>query len=262
MKVPHTLSGGLLVRQDYSEAVRFMFFHTDDIQWPYATHGGTAFVVRSNGRYFGLVCKHALGDFKWSQLAITDAKFGTRTAGVKAFVYASNPEGGAIDGDMLDLGVIEFSEDVDASFFGDSAYILEEKTICTSEAGDQLEVNGALKDLSTIGDEVITPVFARFEFVDVGPLHADPVLREARGTIDADGISRLTGLSGSPVFNATQKRLAGIVVRGHISNGAAIIKYVDASDVLQLVSAAANQEKSTYYEKTVKYPVPPQNPSD
>lgn len=228
-------------------------FYTDEVDWPYATHGGTAFIVRSNGRYFGLVCKHTLGDFKWSQLAITDAKFGTKTAGVKAFVYASNPEGGAVDGDLLDLGVLEFSEDVDASFFADNAYILEESTICTSDPGDVLEVNGTLKDLSTIGDDEIAPVFARFGFVDTGPMPADPVLREAKGIIKGETINRLTGLSGAPVFNLTKKTLAEIVLRGHISNGAADIKYVDASDVLQLVSAAARQKKSTYYEKTVKY---------
>lgn len=136
----HRLANGKPVRQDYSAGIRFVMFHTDIPSWPYATHGGTAFIVTSKGRFFGLLCRHALADFHWSQLALTDEKVGKRTAGVRAFVRPTSPVGAAIDGDMLDLGVVEFSEDVDQAFFKDSAYVLGQ--VATGRYGGRFHQSG------------------------------------------------------------------------------------------------------------------------
>jgi hypothetical protein len=254
MRVSHRLASGLWIRQDYRDAVRFVMFDTGQPEWPYATHGGTAFVINVDGRCFALLCKHTLGDFHWPQLVITDEKFGTKSAGLKAFGYPSRPVAGAIDGDILDLGLLEFSEDVDATFFRNSAYILDANTVCSSQPNDKLEVHGTLKDLSVISETAITPVFGRFEFRDDGPEKADPVLRNARSTIANSEVARLTGLSGAPVFNLTQRKLCGVVVRGQLSETSATIKYVEASDMLQFAVGAARRATSTYYEKVVAYP--------
>lgn len=254
MKVQHVLQSGLIIRQDYSEAVRFVMFQTEHEDWPYATHGGTAFIASRNGRKIAIVCRHTLGDFNWRQLVITDAKFGTRAAGLASFVRATSPTGGAIDSDILDFGVVTFAPDVDAAFFGDGAYVISPETACTSKAGDQLQINGTLKDASSINDTNIVPVYGRFDFTDTGPSRADPVLREASAKFDIDGLTRLTGLSGAPVFNLTQGRLCGFVVRGGLHSGEAIIRYVDVIDILQLIDGAAGIANEVGYSKTVTYP--------
>jgi hypothetical protein len=41
MIVTQTLASGLTVRQDFSRAVRPVFFQTEFEEWLYATHGGT-----------------------------------------------------------------------------------------------------------------------------------------------------------------------------------------------------------------------------
>lgn len=226
-------------------------FETDEPGWEYATHGGTAFVVRWNGAYYGITCKHCLGDFNWRRLALTDAKFGKNAAGLSAIYYPSNPVDGAIDSDILDIAVVQFATDSGAEFFQDRAYIIDDDTVATSKTGDKLHTNGALKDKSEIGEQTISPQFALLEFEDRGPSVSDPTLREAYAEYADIDFGSLTGLSGSPVFNITQRKLTGVVVRGSLIESKARMRYVDIADILQILRAISSNQSQVRYNKTL-----------
>jgi hypothetical protein len=57
------------------------------------------------------------------------------------------------------------------------------------------------------------------------------------------------GLSGSPVFNVTQRALCGIVVRGAMSANTCTLWYVDMFDIVQLLTAVHENRTETYYQK-------------
>ncbi len=79
---------------------------------------------------------------------------------------------------------------------------------------------------STILDGTIAPVLALLELFDQGVTVIDPVVRLARAQLSNPQFSRLTGLSGGPVFNLTAGRLAGIVVRGGMQGAFATMRYL------------------------------------
>ncbi|MGA7452190.1 MAG: hypothetical protein WBW73_13195, partial [Rhodoplanes sp.] len=62
------LSSGLMIRQDFAEAVRPVFFQTESEEFLYATHGGTLFLVVFRGRVYGVTCAHVFGDFPHGRL--------------------------------------------------------------------------------------------------------------------------------------------------------------------------------------------------
>lgn len=129
-----------------------MFSETDTEEWPYATHCGTAFVVNSRGRRYGITCRHVLGDFGWRQLVITDKKFGGNIAGLKSVAYPSAPTGGAVHSDILDVAVLQLADDVGLEFFKDTVYILDRNSVAKNEVGHALAVNGNLNETTTIGE--------------------------------------------------------------------------------------------------------------
>ena len=232
-------------------------FETEVDDWRYATDGGTAFIINFRNQVFGITAKHALGTFNWRQLALTNEKFGDQVAGLSAIHYPSEPTEAAEGSDVLDIVAIKFSDDVDAAFFRDSAYILESRTMCGSESGDVLLVNGALKDQSSIADETISARFALLEFSDHGPSCADPVLREAIAKFDTQSFSRLTGLSGSPVFNRTKRCLCGMAVRGVLHKDVAIMRYIEITDVVEILTAIVEGTLRTQYAKSIIHPTTP-----
>jgi len=253
MKIAQTLKSGLTIRQDYRECIRFLMFETQFDEWRYATYGGTAFIVSTDDRVYGVTCRHVLKDFNWNQLALTDQKFGKAIAGLKSVRYPSAPTGGAIDSDVLDIVLIEFSDDIGPSFFKGECYIIDPNTFCTSSIGDQLQVNGVLKELSQIGGGHIAPRYAVLDFQDKGPTSSDPTLRLAEAKFDNPEFKTLTGFSGSPVFNITRKRLCGVTVRaGLLETGHATLYYVDFADVQQLIHAVThNRTEAQYYKQIV-----------
>jgi hypothetical protein len=255
MLVTQTLTSGVIVRQDYRNNVRFVMFETPFDEWRYATHGGTAFVVIFRGRPFAITCKHVRKDFAWKQVALTDEKFGMDVAGLQAVYYATNPSQSAEGSDILDIVVIQFSPDVKASFFGDTAYLYEDGTIGSGNKGDKLQVNGVLKDLTVIDGDKIAPKFGRLDFDDFGNNSADPVLRSAFAEFAAPKFQTLTGLSGSPVFDLTTERLCGVVVRGSLTGVDATIHYVDIYDVTQILTAIVEEKPYANYKKTVLQPI-------
>src|SRR5882757_8015263 len=58
MNQTHTLSSGLVIRQDFAAAIRPVFFQTEFEEFLYATHGGTLFLVSFRGKTYGLTCRH------------------------------------------------------------------------------------------------------------------------------------------------------------------------------------------------------------
>jgi hypothetical protein len=110
MRVTQTVASGVIIRQDFRTSARFVFFDTGDERWQYATHGGTMFVVLYKGEPYGLTCRHVLKDFDWPQLLVTDQRQGKQIAGVRSVAYPSQPKDAAIDTDLLDVAVIQFSD--------------------------------------------------------------------------------------------------------------------------------------------------------
>lgn len=112
MKVQQRLTSGTIIAQDFRTSVRFPIFETGYAEWPYATNGGTLFLVMFRGRVFGLTCRHVLDGFEWPRLRVTEAKFGKMFAPIQGLVYPSAPKGEAVDTDILDIAVVEFGPEV------------------------------------------------------------------------------------------------------------------------------------------------------
>jgi hypothetical protein len=147
--------------------------------------------------------------------------------------------------------VVEFSDDVGIEFFNDQSYLLDRGTVGSSNPGDVLWTCGALKENSSFHEDPIHAEFARLEFIDVGPLLSDITMRKATAKYQGLQFETLTGISGSPVFNSTQKKLCGMVTRGGLTEGIATIHYLDMEDIFRALEAIENGALATSYEKTV-----------
>ena len=110
-RITQTLASGIIVRQDFRTATRFAFFVTGTEEWPYATHGGTLFVVLYRGRPYGLTCRHVFGTFNWGQLVITAEQYGGGAVRLSQIAYPSEPRADAIDTDVLDVAGAAHQQD-------------------------------------------------------------------------------------------------------------------------------------------------------
>lgn len=238
-----------MVSNDYTRSVRFLFFQTNFEDFPYASYVATAFVVSFEGRYFVLTCEHNEQDFSWHDVVITDSRFGQNAAGIKAIYKPDRPSGYAVGSDILDVRVIELDDDASASFFCDNAYILCPETICQSNEKDVLELNGALKELSEIQRNDLSPTFARLEFMDFGRHTHDIVLRNGKAKCGEDWPIKLSGISGSPVFNKTQKKLCGMTMRAGREGDDANMWYVEIGDILQILTGVQAGKLEVLYQK-------------
>jgi hypothetical protein len=251
VRVEQTLASGTIIRQNFKTATRFIFYDTGLEDWPYATLGGTLFVVLYRGKPYGLTCRHVFGTFDWHQLIVTAEQHGGGVAGLAQIAYPGDPVDHAIDTDILDIAVVLFADDVGAAFFTDPAYVIDAQTITTSKPDDALRVHGALKTPSAITEEAIAPKFCLLEMVDNTPFSHDPTLRSGFGVFDRPEFSNVLGLSGSPVFNVTQNALCGMVVRGAMTGDTCVLRYVDMFDICKLLEAVHNGHQTTYYQKTL-----------
>jgi hypothetical protein len=252
------LSSGLTIRQDFSEAVRAVFFQTEYEEFLYATDGGTLFVVRFRGCSYGLTCGHVFQTFDHSDLFITQEKTGqkgSKPAPIKGICYPSSPKDGAAETDITDICVIEFADDIASNFFKGGEYIIDEKTVSTSRTGHSLRVAGALKDKSSIAHPDITIGYCSLEFKDAGASSFDPTLRQAKAEFVNPEFDSITGISGSPVFDETANALCGMVVRGGMTGGKCTIYYIDIFDIIRLLEAISERAENTYYTKIVSQPI-------
>lgn len=252
MNSSQMLSSGILIRQDFRKSARFVFFETNFVGWEYATHGGTAFVINFRDQAYALTCTHVRQDFSWSQLAITDEKFGASIAGIEAVYFPSAPEGAAVGSDVLDVAILKLSPS--ASFFKDTSYIIDSGTMASSTMNSRLKIYGALKSQSEIGESRIKPVFCEFDLIDKGISDSDVTLRKAEGKVHLQGVADITGISGAPVFNLSSNRLCGMVVRGGINGLNCTVYYVDVFDILKVIEGVHGGKVGVRYEKAILRP--------
>ena len=152
---------------------------------------------------------------------------------------------------MIEITVVRFSADVDANYFKGTCYILDEGTVVTSQEGDKLLAYGALKQKSEITETVIAPVFGELEGVDKGASASDPTLRKAEGVYQNLEFDNIAGMSGSPMFNATQQRLCGMTVRGGLNGNHCTFWYIDIRDIMEVLNAVIEGRADTEYQKTI-----------
>jgi hypothetical protein len=244
------------MRDLFSKSVRAVFFQTEYEEFLYATHGGTLFLVRFRGRIYGLTCKHVFQDFEPGRLFVTQEKHGkkgSKPAPVKGIAFPSAPRDGAAGSDIVDVCIIEFSDDIPADFFKDQPYPIDDKTFSTSQTGHRLEVAGALKEKSYIDAPDIVIGYCRLEFGDVGVSTSDPTLRQATAEFQEPEFGSVTGISGSPVFDLTSNALCGMVVRGGMEGNRCNIYYIDIADIVHLLEGIHSKASSTYYVKNVAF---------
>jgi len=155
--------------------------------------------------------------------------------------------------DLEDIGVIEFADDMPSDFFSGGVYQLDEGTIATSR-GHSLLVAGVLKEQSIIDQPDIAFGYCRLEFTDNGLGTSDPTLRTGVAEFKDPEFTSITGISRSPVFDATANALCGMVVRGGMTGNRCQIHFMDIFDIMRLLEAISRGEASAYYTKTVAVP--------
>ena len=251
MRETHVLSSGLMIRQDFSEAVRPVFFQTDYEEFLYATHGGTLFLALFRGRVYGVTCAHVFGDFGHGQLFVTQekrAQKGSMPGHVTGLVYPSSPTDEAATTDITDLCLIQFSDETGPDFFS-SPYVVDERTVATSQLGHRLYVAGVLKEKTSIIPPDINIGYCHLEFQDAGPCKFDPFLRCAIAQFKNPEFTEITGISGSPVYDQTAHALCGMVVRGGMNGNHCTVHYLDVFDIVHFLEAVNRGAENTYYMK-------------
>lgn len=253
MQRTQQLASGLVVRQDFRDAARLVFFASDIPEFPFWTPGGTAFVVNFESRPYLVTCAHVINQApSGDEPVITNVKFGNEPVRAKAIHRVHDLDGGVLDADMADVVVLSFDMAVSVGAFVDSAYVINADTVGTSERGDALLAHGTLKQRTYIDSTEIVPSYATLEFEDVGATSEDPFIREATATYEDADFTSLSGLSGSPTFNSTRNYLCGMVVRGGMSAGLARIRYIDMFDIMKLLESVHADNPRITYNKNVK----------
>ncbi|MGO9683602.1 MAG: hypothetical protein ACLPTZ_13620 [Beijerinckiaceae bacterium] len=243
------------IPQDFTKAVRPVFFQTEFEEWLYATDGGTLFIVQLRDKNYALTCGHVFKDFAPGRLFIPSKKYaqkGDMPAPIGGISYPSLPKDGAEGTDISDICVIEFTDELPPDFFKDSAYVVDETMIATASFGHELLVAGVLKEKTSIVASDIAIGYCNLQLRDMGPT-SDPFLRRAFAVFAQTLFGRgefetVTGISGSPVFDRTANALCGVVIRGGMTGPMCHLYYLDASDILRLLRAVYDRAEGAYYE--------------
>jgi hypothetical protein len=257
MKTTQTLSSGVTIQQDFSDAVRAVFFQTDIEDFSYATNGGTLFLVSFLGRVYGLTCKHVIGDFEPGLLFVSQEKFptlGSKPAPVAGLALPVASTGEAAGTDIEDVCVIQFADEITPDFFKPIPYIIDTTTVCTSNVGHELHVVGFLKDKSQIMPPDVTVGLCQLVLRDTG-ISTDPFLRQAKGLFFQSPLDSIVGMSGAPVFDQTANGLCGMVNRGGMTGSGfstCTIYFIDIFDIMKLVEAVTTSASSASYTKLVR----------
>jgi hypothetical protein len=239
-----------LTSHPINDAIRLVFFNTEFEEFPHATHGGTAFIVRFGGRPYGLTCKHVFGDFSPDMLHITprlQIGKGTMSAKVQNLGYATSLKGASIGSDIDDLCVIEFADNLASDFFGGTEYLINEHSVGTSKPGHYLLATGISKEKSRLlqGGNI---ALCRLPLRDAGTTN-DPLLRRATAQYESTEFQQITGMSGSPVFDFNANALCGMVVRGGLHKNKCEILYADIYDIVRMLHAVRRREHTIFYHK-------------
>jgi hypothetical protein len=231
----------------YREAVRFVMFHTNVQEYPYATNGGTAFLIQFRRRIFAITCQHVVQGFHVKDLIITDRRDGTKSAASCGIAAPSSRSGAAQGSDINDLCLVSFRQDCDANFFDNSAFALNKNTWKSSEPARQLAAVGFLKDNSKIVEPGIYAGFCVMQFTDSGTYGPDPMLRQGLATYLDPNFDRITGMSGAPVFNRDNGCYAGMLVRGGLSGQNCRVLFIDAAHIYRFIKAVYSNNSSLSY---------------
>lgn len=236
------------------DACRWICFFTPVEGFEVATHGGTLFVVLYEGKPYAITVKHNVHDFRWQDLIITKDRTSNVSAFLRAISYPSSGFGHAEGTDLLDIAIVEFTDEVTAEFFHSAAYDLDRMPVCVSRPGDDLTVYGALTAPSGIDGMNVFTQYAELGFKDVGPNSHDVTLRTAHARWINPEVDHLGGLSGSPVYNATQDGLCGMMVRGGMpEKGRAMMSYIDISDIARILHSVHEGQRRGFYRKIVTH---------
>ena len=229
-----------------SKAIRPVFFQNASEEWPYSTHGGTMFLVSYKKKCYGLTCKHVLSGFDPSQLFVARdslPKQGTPPAPVSEFAYIDG------EGEIADVAIIIFKDEINNELFDYSAYRFRYATIGSSNTAHKLHVYGFLKDKTTINydTKAIIGGFCDLEVRDIGAVSNDYYLRYATATYVNHGFERITGVSGAAIFDETANKLCGMAVRGGLDNGIVKLWYVDISHIFRALEAVHEPRNRVSY---------------
>lgn len=227
-----------------SNTVRAVFIETDVDGFEYFTHGGTVTLVEYQNKVYGLTCGHVVNADKtieYRQLCILNERGGNIVAGIENIATPKNLGGIAVDSDVADICVIEFSKDSSVKFFNATPYQIRELDAISDISGEKLYALGASKEKSGVDYEnvklisqyVCLPVYAQ------GRSSIDQVLYEAEGVIPDDwNLSELTGMSGGAIYNEDQhNRLSGIIARAGVKEKKVKIFYIDISIFVKAIQS-------------------------
>lgn len=233
-------------------AIRPILFQTPNNDYPYVTNGGTIFIVKFRGVLYGVTCMHALRGFDLGTLfVLSDKNPNNKSLGapLESYHHPSAPEHEAVDTDINDICIITFKPNISDDFFGGTEFTISEETVGTSRVGQRLVVLGVLKEKINLFSS--SPIFGycRLEFHDAGPHIHDHILRRGKSKYAAPEFSSLTGISGAPVFNRTENKLCGMVVRGSLAENIGHILFVDVYDILQLLDGVIKKANGRDYKK-------------
>jgi hypothetical protein len=202
-----------------------------------------------------LTCKHVIGNFAQSRLFITQEKYatkGSKPAPIIGLAIPSASTGEAAGTDVEDICAVEFADEIAPDFFKGTPYIIDEKTVCTSNIGHELHVSGVLKDKTEIIPPNITMGFCHLVLHDTGVSTSDPFLRQAKAVFLNPNFDNIVGISGSPVFDQTANALCGMVNRGGMVGGVCTIHYLDMFDIMKLLEALSTRAPTRSYTKILR----------
>jgi hypothetical protein len=240
--------------QSFEPSVRPVFFETGIEEFFYATHGGTLFLVEYLGKPYAITCDHVFKDFEPGRLVVGQDQVpkGCKAANVKGRYRPADPTGAAVDSDVLDIAILDFFDGITPEFFRGSAFVLNDETAGSSEKGHFLQVYGTLKSQTKIEPPDIAWSFGHMDFHDRGESNADAVLRVGECRWVESTIDNITGISGAPVMDRTTGKLCGMVARGTVENGTAIIHFIDIFDILQFLRSSIVGGGHAHYTRPVR----------
>lgn len=246
------LSTGIWISQDLYEATRFPVFSTSIADWPVASHGGTLFLIRRNGRLFGISPRHIVGQGKQDQFNFRDILIYQRNREPRgsqlnylaaSHVAIPNEDEATGPDDAFDLLLWEF-EDCEGD--GAHAFVWDKNTIDRPAIGSTLWVVGYLKDATEIETWAVNTAAS---YVQPAKIQLRYQAKMSSDECSMVGISfgdpneiwklhQLTGLSGAPVFSVDQSKYCGMVLRGGVdlSNGMITVRFMAASFIDRMLN--------------------------
>ncbi len=233
--------------KDIKRAVRMVLFANESEEYPYTSYGGTLFIIRYNGKFYALTCKHVFQEYTINELIVfreSQPKKGSLSAQIKEMgLFAGDDE-------LRDLAVIEFDNDIAPDYFGNDFFDLNAQSIELSEVAQSLKVYGYIREKINIDHEAksIKVLWVDLQMHDSGAASEDHFIRRAQATWPNSPFKSVAGLSGAPMVSGSVGRLCGMVVRGNMSGDAATLWFIDVFHILKALEAFCRRDPRLSYE--------------